>query len=90
MVVIEAFACGVPVLTVKEKYNAAQSLVENGVNGFVTQLEPEEIAWGIRKILENKTFHKKVSEASLDKGEKYDWGQIIEKYTKYVRNIKNI
>lgn len=85
MVVIEAFACGVPVLTVKEKYNAAQSLVENGVNGFVTQLEPEEIASGIRKVLENKTFYKKVSEASLDEAEKYNWNQIIEKYTKYIR-----
>lgn len=31
MVVIEAFACGVPVVTVREKYNAAQGLVEDGV-----------------------------------------------------------
>jgi len=87
MVVIEAFACGVPVLTVKEKYNAAQSLVENGVNGFVTQLEPGEIASGIRKVLENKTFYRKASEASLEKAEEYDWGQIIEKYTKYIKKI---
>ena len=86
MVVIEAFACGVPVLTVKEKYNAAQSLVENGVNGFVTQLEPGEIASGIRKVLENKTFYRKASEASLDKAKEYDWGQIIEEYTEYIRN----
>jgi len=87
MVVIEAFACGVPVLTVTEKYNAAQSLVENGMNGFITQLEPGEIASGIRKVLENKTFYRKASEASLEKAEEYDWGQIIEKYTKYIKNI---
>lgn len=44
MVVIEAFACGIPVITVKEKYNAAQGLVDDGLDGFVVTLEEKEIA----------------------------------------------
>jgi glycosyltransferase involved in cell wall biosynthesis len=56
MVVIEAFACGVPVVTVREKYNAAQGLVEDGVDGFVVELEEREIAESVNKILRTDNY----------------------------------
>lgn len=83
MVVIEAFACGVPVLTVREKYNAAQGLIDDGVNGFVVALEDKEIAAGIEKIigknLENKEIseYNKLSEAAFRKARKYDWSEAV-------------
>lgn len=56
MVVIEAFACGVPVVTVREKYNAAQGLIEDGVDGFVVRLDEKEIAESVNKILQADNY----------------------------------
>lgn len=79
MVVIEAFACGVPVVTVRAKYNAAQGLVENEVDGFVVEPEDIKIAKSIQKIIEKNSNYGKLSEAALQKAEKYDWGKIVDK-----------
>jgi len=78
MVVIEAFACGVPVVTVREKYNAAQGLVEDGVDGFVVRLEEKEIAKAVEKIIKKNSGNIEASEAAYNKAEKYDWDEIVE------------
>lgn len=77
MVVIEAFACGVPVVTVRAKYNAAQGLVEDGVDGFIVGLEEREIAKAVVKMVGNTSGNKKASEAALRKAENYDWKEIV-------------
>ncbi|WP_410509102.1 glycosyltransferase family 4 protein [Methanosarcina hadiensis] len=77
MVVIEAFACGVPVITVKEKYNAAQGLIENGTDGFVVRLEEREIAKAVEKIIKKGPENRKISEAALNKAKKYNWNGIV-------------
>jgi glycosyltransferase involved in cell wall biosynthesis len=78
MVVIEAFACGVPVVTVREKYNAAQGLVDDGEDGFVVEPGDMEIAAGIGKIIKKETCYKKLSDNGLRKAGKYDWDEIVE------------
>ncbi|AYK14296.1 MAG: glycosyltransferase family 4 protein [Methanosarcina flavescens] len=77
MVVIEAFACGVPVVTVRAKYNAAQGLVENGVDGFAVEPTEGEIAKALHKIIGKNQDYRKISEAALRKAENYDWEKII-------------
>lgn len=77
MVVIEAFACGVPVITVKEKYNAAQGLIQDGIDGFVVRLDKREIAKAVEKIIEENSKNERISEAALNKSKKYDWDGII-------------
>jgi len=56
LVVTEANACGLPVITVNHEDNAARDLIEEGKNGFVCQLNEEEIAKKIVKLLENNSF----------------------------------
>lgn len=77
MVVIEAFACGVPVVTVRENYNAAQGLVDDEVNGFVVELEDREIAAVVEKVLERSIEYKKLSEAAFLKAKYFDWDEIV-------------
>jgi glycosyltransferase involved in cell wall biosynthesis len=78
MVVIEAFACGVPVVTVKEKYNAAQELVKDGVDGFVVGLEEREIAEGVEKILKNGNYYEEMATSAYHEAEKYEWDKVFE------------
>ncbi|AAM04607.1 TPA: glycosyltransferase family 4 protein [Methanosarcina acetivorans] len=73
MVVIEAFACGVPVVTVREKYNAAQGLVEDGVEGFVVRLEGKEIAKAVEKILQIENNYTEIASHTIKKAENFDW-----------------
>ncbi len=79
MVVIEAFACGVPVVTVRESYNAAQGLVDDGVDGFVVELGDREIAKKIETIIKEEASHKRFSSMSLHKAAGYNWDGIVEK-----------
>jgi glycosyltransferase involved in cell wall biosynthesis len=79
MVVIEAFACRVPVVTVREGYNAAQGSVDEGVDGFVVKLDGGEIAKGIEKIIKEEAFYKRLSGMSWRKAAEYNWDEIVEK-----------
>jgi glycosyltransferase involved in cell wall biosynthesis len=77
IVVIEANACGIPVITIDHKDNAARDLIEEERNGFICQLNEEEIAKRITKILENNSG-RKMKEACKDLSKKYDWDKIVD------------
>jgi glycosyltransferase involved in cell wall biosynthesis len=77
LVVIEANACGIPVITIDHKDNAAKDLIEEGKNGFVCQLNEEEIANRIIRILENSSG-RKMKEACKDLSKKYNWDKIVD------------
>ena len=77
LVVIEANACGIPVITVNHEDNAARDLIEEGKNGFVCQLNEEEIAKRIMRILENSSG-RKMKEVCMDLAKKYDWDKIVD------------
>ena len=77
IVVIEANACGIPVITINHKDNAARDLIEEGKNGFVCQLNEEEIAKRIMRILENSSG-RKMKEVCMDLAKKYDWDKIVD------------
>ena len=79
MIVIEAFACGVPVVTVEERYNAAQELVDDGIDGFVVKLDADEIKVGIKKIIQEDIDYKKTVESAFCEAKKYDWNEIVTK-----------
>ncbi len=87
MVVIEAFACGVPVLTVREKYNAAQGLVEDGVDGFVVELGERELAEGVQKILGECSSYRNMSEYATRKTEKYEWEEVLTKLNSFYEEL---
>jgi len=77
IVVIEANACGIPVITIDHKDNAARDLIEERKNGFVCQLNEEEIAKRIMEILENN-LSRKMKEACKDFAKNYDWDKIAD------------
>ena len=76
IVAIEAFACGIPVVTVNHKGNAAQFLIKPGKNGFVSDLNEESLAQNMEKALKQS---RKMKSACLKDAEEYDWNKIINK-----------
>ncbi|HKZ34465.1 MAG TPA: glycosyltransferase family 4 protein [Patescibacteria group bacterium] len=81
MVLVEANACGIPVITVKNKDNAAKDLIEEIKNGYVCRLGEKEIAEKIIKIVKNNT-NEEMRQRCLDSAMKYDWNEIVNKIEK--------
>jgi len=77
IVVIEANACGIPVITIDHKDNAARDLIEEGKNGFVCQLDENEIAKKIIRILKNNSSLE-MQKLCMDLAKKYDWDKIVD------------
>lgn len=78
IVVIEANACGIPVITINHKDNAAKDLIEEGKNGYVCELNEKYMAERILDVFKNST-DEKTKHICVDSARKYDWDQIIEK-----------
>jgi len=76
MVVVEAMASGVPVVTVEHPMNASMHLVENGRTGFVVPLSEESFARALMLAHEDSA---RMGRIAGRKAERYDWGEIVEK-----------
>lgn len=69
LVVLEANACGIPVITIDHPDNAAKELI-NGENGMIVKLSSSSIAQAVKSLLNAKALPKQTLE-------KYDWNSII-------------
>lgn len=76
MVVLEAFACGVPVVTVKSERNAA-SLLVNEKTGFVVALEAGELGDAVRTLVADNALRGRMGAAAKDVAQEFDWDEIV-------------
>lgn len=75
IVVLEAFACGVPVVTVNETRNAAAELV-NETRGFVVELNAQAIAGAVQTLLADDGLYERMSVGAKKTAHGYDWNSI--------------
>jgi glycosyltransferase involved in cell wall biosynthesis len=76
ILVIEANACGIPVITIDDNGNAAKDLVKKGKNGFVCRLDEKEIAKNIMKAIKNRN---RMKQACINSAKPYDWDNLMKK-----------
>lgn len=76
IVALEANACGLPVITAEHEDNAAVDLIQNGYNGYCINLNPEELAEYIIKILNDTELLYKLSHNSLKFSSNFSWDKI--------------
>ncbi len=84
IVVLEANACGIPVVVVDHEMNAAVDLVNNGVNGYKANLKSEDIADKIIQTLEIKGT---LSGKCIEMSKPYDWNTIVDSLEKVYMKI---
>ncbi len=73
LVVVEANACGLPVITTTHHQNAAKDLIKVGRNGLLADATPEEIAGRLLSILQEPTTHAFKVQADL---QQYHWNNV--------------
>lgn len=74
IVVLEANACGLPVVVVESSMNAAVDLVQEGTNGFISLPNYGDMALKITQALKEKD---NINERCIDFARGYDWDQIV-------------
>jgi len=75
MVLLEANACGLPVVTVRHPQNAATDLVVEGKNGFLCEVDEEDMASKIMMALER---NRDMSPDCLDYSKQYSWESVVD------------
>ena len=73
-VVLEANACGIPVVTVNHPHNAAQNLIVEGRNGFICDLSGADMADKVQQALSAEGWENRCKEFAAA----YDWDNIAE------------
>jgi glycosyltransferase involved in cell wall biosynthesis len=79
LVVLEANACGLPVIMVKHELNYASALVAHGKNGFKVGLSEKNICDSTTKLLQNVDYLNKMSEYSIQYAKRHDWESLVDK-----------
>lgn len=80
IVVIEANACGIPVVVVNHKMNAAVDLITAGENGLISNLSESDVANKIIMSIENK---EEMYDKCIQNAKKFDWDKITDSLEKY-------
>jgi glycosyltransferase involved in cell wall biosynthesis len=75
--IIEANACSIPAITTSHKDNASKSLIKEGKNGFVCELNENDLAENILKALKQS---KKMKKECVESAKEYDWSKVISKF----------
>jgi glycosyltransferase involved in cell wall biosynthesis len=84
IVVLEANACGTPVVVVDHKDNGSRALIKKGINGELVKLDPKEFSQAIQLLLTSKR-----SRNFEDQVTKYSWDTMLKQYMEVYKNEKN-
>jgi len=87
LTIVEANACGVPVVAARTKHNDISEYVRNGENGLVAGLNPVDFSDAIGKLLKDKKKVKFMSKRSILKAKEYDWDKIADRQEKYYQEV---
>jgi glycosyltransferase involved in cell wall biosynthesis len=76
MVVLEANACGLPVVVVDHPMNAAKDLIKEGKNGYISDATFESLSNNIKLAINSR---KEIADYCREMAGEYDWDKIVKK-----------
>lgn len=87
MVLIEAMACGVPVISTRCPYGP-EEIIAHGVNGLLVPVDDEDkLAEAILEVLRNEGLRKKLAEAGRRRAADFDVVKIIPQFEGMLLNL---
>ena len=90
LVIIEANACKLPVVSIRHEMSAVRELVRDGVNGFlVSRMSPDELAAVILKLVSDDALRGQLAENGFEMSKKFAWSDIsksiIDTYSRLIK-----
>ncbi|MEM3556244.1 MAG: glycosyltransferase family 4 protein [Candidatus Micrarchaeia archaeon] len=77
LVVLEAMACGLPVIT--SDVSGVRDVVTNDVGRIVPKGDSKALATAILELLQNKSLMKKISKKARERAKQFSWERIAKK-----------
>ena len=74
LVVIEANACGLPVIAIDHERNAAKDLIIDGENGFICNISEKDVSEKILMALDKK---EEIGKECVENAMRYDWDRVV-------------
>jgi len=88
--VLEANACGLPVVAYRHENGIANELIDEGINGYwVEEIDPKAMGEKIRHLLLDESQGPKIKDTSIKNAGKYDWINIGKEYEDYFLKLLN-
>ena len=87
MVIVEALACGTPVITVNHPDNASVEFVSDGKDGFVVELKKEKIAEKIAFLLSDKDALENMSVEAKKDAKDFCWERIAKRTGEFYKIV---
>ena len=84
MVVLEANACGLPVVVINHPMNASKDLVKDNINGFIAEFSVDSLS---NKILEGINGKCRMEDSCIDFARGYDWDEIVTILEDFYREV---
>jgi glycosyltransferase involved in cell wall biosynthesis len=85
--VIEAMACGLPVITVHHPMNASLELIKDGENGFICAVDEKDIAAKILLLCKDTGAREAMALRALSSVRKFDWDRITDESEWLYRSV---
>ncbi len=87
---LEANACGLPVIAYATDYGIANDLINEGNNGvWVEKVDSRALSIKIKEVLENKPLLEHMKKNSVIFSKKFDWDELIKQYDSYFYKLVN-
>ncbi|MCG3206481.1 MAG: D-inositol-3-phosphate glycosyltransferase [Anaerolineae bacterium] len=87
LVVLEANACGLPVIVAQHEQNAAVSLVRDKETGFLCNLETKEIADCVHKLIIDDGVRYHMQQSAMQWAHYFDWNKTAERTEKQYQGL---
>jgi len=78
IVLLEASACGLPLITVDSRNNAGREMIENGANGYVCGDDVESLGSTIARVLGDERHRQEMGAEARRRAQGYSWDRIAE------------
>jgi len=89
LTIVEANACGLPIVTTKTKHNNVAEYLKENENGFLCPANPENFAGAISYLLKNPDVLAKTSRFSVQKSANFGWDEIARSQEQYYKSLKS-
>lgn len=89
IVVIEAQACGLPVVVIRHKWNASQELISEGENGLIAKNDPSDLAANIRMLLADEALRTSISTKARSSAAGFDWELLAKELENYYQSLQS-